>query len=54
MLRVLAFAFAMSLSGITLREVNGDVVTERPMVSVQIPSPGLVVVVPDRIFRNSF
>jgi P pilus assembly chaperone PapD len=37
-----------------LRVVNGAVTTESMLVSASIPSPGLIVVVPDAIFHCSF
>lgn len=37
-----------------LIERNGDVVTERQVVSVSVPQDGVLIVVPDRIFASTF
>lgn len=36
-----------------LIERNGDVVTERAVIAVSIPSNGVLIVVPDRIFSDT-
>lgn len=52
-LLILLFCTPTYAATYKLVERNGDVVTERAVISVTIPRDGVIVVVPDRIFHDT-